>query len=42
VKTHLARSLAAAETGAENFGQATLRTLKAATSRGLRIFFHHT
>jgi hypothetical protein len=42
VKTHLARSLAAQTVCHDNFAQATLRTLKAATSRGLRILFHNT
>jgi hypothetical protein len=42
VKTHLARSLAAASTGAENRGQVALRTLVAATTRGLRILFHRS
>jgi hypothetical protein len=42
VKTHLARSLAAADSGTENLGQAALRTLIAATTRGLRTLFHRT
>jgi len=42
VKTHLDRNLAAAQTSApESFGQAWLRSLKAATSLGMRILFHH-
>jgi len=43
MKTHLDRDLAAAKSGRpDNFGQATLRNLKAATSRGLRVLFHHS
>ncbi len=43
VKTHHGRSLAAAQAGRpENFVQATPPILKAATSRGFHILFHHT
>jgi hypothetical protein len=42
LKTHLDRSLAAANAGpGENFSQGALRILKA-TSHGLRVLFHHT
>lgn len=41
-KTHLDRNLSATKTARpEGMGQALLRTLKA-TSRGLRVLFHHT
>jgi hypothetical protein len=39
VKPHLARSVAASNTGTENLGQAALRTLIAATSGALRTLF---
>ena len=43
LKTHHDRSLAASKMcGPENFGQATMRMLKTASSRGLGILFHHT
>lgn len=41
-KTHLDRGLAAAKVSRpENTGQAALRILKAATSRGLGVLFQH-
>jgi hypothetical protein len=43
VKTHLDRSLAAAKAARpESFGRATLRILKAATSRSFHNLFHGT
>ena len=41
-KTHLDRGLAAAKAPRpEMIGQASLRSLVAITSRGLRVLFHH-
>ena len=42
VKTHLARKLAASESGTEILGHAALRTLIAATSGALRILFQRS
>lgn len=42
VKTHLARSLDAVSTDAENHGRVALRTLMAAATRGLRILFYRS
>jgi hypothetical protein len=43
LKTHRDRSLAAEKAGPpENMSHATMRIVKAATSRGFRSLFHHT